>query len=643
MAEFGYAGEILKIDLSSRKVKREDTSHYSSKFIGGKGLAAKIYWDMVPPDARALSPENALIFATGPTTTFQGIAGCRWQVSGKSPMHEPEAFSTGNMGGKWGPALKAAGFDALVVSGKADRPVYIYIRDGEIQIKDASALIGKSSFDTIDDLRTELGQDISVVTIGPGGEHEVVYATAFADEGASGGAGMGAVMGSKNLKAIAVAGSQVIAAAEPARLEKIKERAKYFRGPPPDPNAPNPWAFGGVTFNEECWGCGLYCNRQMYFAEKGRKYKAFCQQTGIYTPAVMKHYGEWKPAQLLALRLCDANTLDSAVMAPMIKWMLDCYKEGVMGEKETGLPLSQLGTEEFIEKLTHMIAFREGFGDALARGLKYAAQSLGKKAEEIALRYVATRSYECQDYDPRLFFTTSIFYATEPRRAIDQLHGCSILMMKWLAWYNKMPGSLCSTENMTEAARRYWGSETAADFSTWEGKALAAKKIQDRCFAKDSLILCDLMWPMMITGVAEEAVGDPSMESQIYSAITGHETDEAGLARFGERIACLQRAIHLRQGWGGRSNDLLLDYFFEEPLKQGAIFFNPDAILPGPKGKTISKLGTVVERDKFEQIKTDFYKLRGWDTATGYPTKATLTDLGLEDVAADLEKRNLVA
>jgi aldehyde:ferredoxin oxidoreductase len=641
MAGFGYAGAILKVDLASGRHTREDTSQYADKFIGGKGLAAKIYWDMVPPEARALSPENCLIFTTGPTTTFQGIAGCRWQVSGKSPMHEPEAFSTGNMGGKWGPALKAAGFDAVVVSGKADRPVYIYIRDGAVQIKNASSLVGKNTFDTIDDLRGELGQDVSVLTIGPGGEHEVVYATTFADEGASGGAGLGAVMGSKNLKAIAVAGSLDIPAADPARLEKIKERIKYFRGPPPDPNRPTPWSFGGVTFNENCWGCGLDCTRQMYFAEKGRKYKAFCQQTGIYTPAVMAHYGEWKPAQLKALRLCDANTLDSSVMAPMIKWLMDCYKEGVMSEKETGLPLSQLGTEEFIVTLTDMISYRRGFGDALARGIKYAAESLGPKAVEIALRYVATRSYECQDYDPRHFYTTAIFYATEPRRAIDQLHGCSILAMRWLGWYNKTVPSLCSTENMIEAARRYWGSAAAADFSTWEGKALAAKKIQDRCFAKDSLILCDLMWPMMITNVPQEPVGDPSMESQIYSAITGLETDEAGLARFGERIASLQRSIHLRQGWGGRKNDLLLDYFHEEPLKQGALFFNPDAIIPGPKGKVISKLGTVVERDDFEQLKTDFYKLRGWDVATGYPTKATLVDLGLKEVATDLEKRNL--
>jgi aldehyde:ferredoxin oxidoreductase len=379
----------------------------------------------------------------------------------------------------------------------------------------------------------------------------------------------------------------------------------------------------------------------MYFAEKGRKYKSFCQQTGIYTPAVMEYYGEWKPAQLKALRLCDANTLDSAVMAPMIKWLMDCYKEGVMSEKETGLPLSQLGTEEFIETLTDMISYRKGFGDALARGLKYASEAIGKKAEEIALRYVATRSYECQDYDPRHFYTTAIFYATEPRRAIDQLHGCSILAMRWFGWYSKAMPSLCSTENMIEAARRYWGSAAAADFSTWEGKALAAKKIQDRCFAKDSLILCDLTWPMMITNVPEEPVGDPSMESQIYSAITGHETDEAGLARFGERIANLQRAIHLRQGWGGRKNDLLLDYFHEQPLKQGALFFNPDAIIPGPNGKVISKIGTVVKRDDFEKLKTDFYGLRGWDVTTGYPTKATLTDYGLADVAADLEKRNL--
>src|ERR1035437_2079713 len=231
MAEFGYAGEILKVNLSNRSLIRENTADYSRKYLGGRGFAAKLFWDMVPPEAKGLDPENCIIFTTGPTTGFFGIAGCRWQVCGKSPLHDPEAFSYGNLGGKWGPALKSAGFDAIAVQGKADRPGYIYIRDGLVQIRDASALRGKGAFDTMDDIRAEVGQDVSVTAIGPGSENQIVYATVVADEGASGGGGMGAVMGSKNLKAIAVAGSKSPVAADPARLKQIEARIKYFRGP----------------------------------------------------------------------------------------------------------------------------------------------------------------------------------------------------------------------------------------------------------------------------------------------------------------------------------------------------------------------------------------------------------------------------
>jgi aldehyde:ferredoxin oxidoreductase len=182
----------------------------------------------------------------------------------------------------------------------------------------------------------------------------------------------------------------------------------------------------------------------------------------------------------------------------------------------------------------------------------------------------------------------------------------------------------------------------AADFSTYEGKALAAKKIQDRCYAKESLILCDLAWPMMSVNHPADHVGDPTMENRIYSAITGRETDEPGLARIGERICNLQRAIHLRQGWEGRKEDRILDYYHDEPLKQGDVFFNPDAIVPGPEGARISKLGFKVDRDDFERLKTEYYRLRGWGIETGFPTSNRLAEVGLSDITDTLAERNLL-
>jgi aldehyde:ferredoxin oxidoreductase len=637
MGEAGYAGEILKIDLTRRSATRENTSDYAAKYIGGRGLAARLYWDMVPAGAGSLSPENCMIFTTGPTTGFSGIAGCRWQICARSPIHDPEAFSYGNLGGRWGTSLKAAGFDAVTVQGKADCPVYIYIHDGEFEIRDATAFRGLSTFDTQDSIRASLGQDVSVATTGPAGENGVVFATVLADEGASAGAGLGAVMGAKNLKAIAVSGNRPIKAAHPERLRNIVEHIKKLREGRPD--RPSPWSVAGVTFRDDCYGCSLGCNRQMYLAEKGRRYKSFCQQTTIYAKAANSYFnqikdnsGELGEVKLRALRLCDAYSLDSSAMEPVISWLIDCYREGLITEKETGLPLSKAGGPEFIEVLTRLIAYSNGFGDILARGLLPASRSIGTQSVEVMYRHVSTRSSEARDYDPRLFITTALLYATEPRRPINQLHGVSIAVMAWASWLRKAPGSFLTTDDIREVGRRFWGGEIAADFSTYEGKARAAKMIQDRCHAKDSLILCDLIWPMMSVSPLEH-VGDPSLECQIYSAVTGRETSMEELLKMGERIANLQRAIHIRQGWRGRKDDVILDYYHDKPLKEGDNFVSPDGSMPGPQGKVISRLGCVVEREKFEQMKTEYYKLRGWDVDSGYPTLSRLKELGLEDAA----------
>jgi aldehyde:ferredoxin oxidoreductase len=235
--------------------------------------------------------------------------------------------------------------------------------------------------------------------------------------------------------------------------------------------------------------------------------------------------------------------------------------------------------------------------------------------------------------------------ATEPRRPISQLHGISgNVLISWCSWARQLEGAFFSTDDLRLAAQRFWGGEMAVDFSTYEGKALAAKKVQDRSCAQESLVLCDVHWPMTVTSAKYPRghVGDPSIESRIYAAITGQETAEEELYRIGERIFNLIRVVQLRQGWGGRDGDRLLEYFFTHPLKQGEVFFNPDAVMPGPEGKIISRLGAVLDRGEFEKMKTDYYRRRGWDTATGFPTRAKLDGLGLNNIAGDLKNRGLL-
>jgi aldehyde:ferredoxin oxidoreductase len=476
-----------------------------------------------------------------------GLAGCRWIVAGKSPARQPEAFLTTS--GKWGSALKC-GYDALAVQGRAEKPAYLFIHDGNIEIRDASAIWdGQLSKPAM--LSSELGKGVSVLAIGQAAENQVAFATALAEGGASVSGGMGSIMGSKRLKAIAVAGSHRPKAAHPERLQKLVELLRQIRGSALE--VPSPWRVPGVTVKENCYGCGIGCSRHAYPGDKGRRFKSFCQATGVYSKLAMDYFGKWNEVQLKAIQLCDGYGLDTAVMAPLILWLVNCYREGLVSEKETGLPFSKAGSEEFIEILTRKIALREGFGDTLARGTLEAAESLGNKAKALTVKYVATGTNENKDYDPRLILTTALLIATEPRKPVAQLHGISgNVLITWTSWARGIKDAFFTTDALREAACRFWGGPMAVDFSTYEGKALAAKKVQDRSYAQESLILCDLHWPMIVANFAGGLVGDPSLESQILWAITGQEIDEAGLNRMGERIGNLQRAVLLRQGWGGR-------------------------------------------------------------------------------------------
>ncbi len=231
MPEYGYAGAILKVDLSDGKVSELDTSLYTDRFLGGRGIAAKIYWDETSPETGALDPDNCLICITGPLAGFTRFAGCRWQICGKSPAMEPESFSYANLGGSWGAWLKYAGYDGLVVKGRADSPVYLMIEDGRVEIRDAAFLWGRTTIKAQEVLQAELGRDVRVLTIGPAGENLVSFSTVLAAEGASGSSGFGSVMGSKNLKAVVVKVDKKIrpVAANPDKLRSLADRVYQLR------------------------------------------------------------------------------------------------------------------------------------------------------------------------------------------------------------------------------------------------------------------------------------------------------------------------------------------------------------------------------------------------------------------------------
>ncbi len=264
----------------------------------------------------------------------------------------------------------------------------------------------------------------------------------------------------------------------------------------------------------------------------------------------------------------------------------------------------------------------------------------GIKATEL-LYDTITASGEVITYTPKTFITTAILYAVESRQPIQQLHEVSRISRPWLQWAKKMPDANLSSSVYRAIAKRFWGSELAVDYSTYEGKALAAKMIQDRQLARECLILCDHYVPILYVEHSADHVGDPTIDSKIFSAITGRDTTEEELYRAGERLLNLQRAILAREGHRGREGDILPEACFTVPLEKERL--NPDVLLPGKNGEIISRKGAVLDKEKFQKMLGEFYELRGWDRETGLQKKAQLDNLGLHDVARDLAARGLLS
>ncbi|MEE8174501.1 MAG: aldehyde ferredoxin oxidoreductase N-terminal domain-containing protein [Dehalococcoidia bacterium] len=642
MATFGYAGKILRVDLSSGSRADLSTMDYADRFLGGRGIAAKIYWDQVSPEVSAFDEGNSLIFATGPLAGVSTVGGSRWQVCGKSAASTPEQFSYCNLGGHWGAQLKFAGYDAIVVQGKSEKPVYLFLDGETVELKDASALWGRSAIETREILKSELGSSARVVAIGPAGENMAIMATLLADNDSSGSGGLGAVMGSKKLKAIVVRGAgKGVKVAHPERLRELVGYYRELKRMPLTVTMTGGRDLRARMKKDVCYGC-LGCGRRTYEAEDGQKGKFMCGSSLLYQSRALKYYGEWTDVPFYANKLCDSYGLDTQAIDLMISWLQACYKAGILTDENTGIPLSQVGSLEFIETLLRKVSLREGIGDVLAQGIVKAADSIGSGAREQLgnTGHFSKADYK-EGYGPRLYITHALLYALEPRTPIQQLHEVGLTVSKWANWASRTAEANAFSDAVRAIARKFWGSEVAADFSTCEGKALAAKMIQDRQYAKECLILCDFLWPIIDLDYSQGDVGDPSLESKILSAVTGSEVDEQGLYAIGERVFNLQRAILVRDGRWGRDYDSLPDHCFTAPLEYD--FVNRECLVPGKDGEIISRKGSVVDRAEFERMKDEYYQLRQWDVATGLQTRAKLEQLGLRDVAQDLEHRELIA
>lgn len=633
-----YAGKILHIDLSSGAIENIDTATYAQRFVGGRGVASAIYWDEIPPEAPFDDERNRLILAMGPLSGMPGgLGGSRWGIFGKSPLPAPrhggrDHLCYGNLGGGFGAELRFAGWDGMVVAGKAERPVSIAIHDDTVEIKPADELWGKGSVEAMARVKEQAPRRSKAMAIGQAGENLVPLATVFADGDASCSGGMGAVMGAKNLKAVVVRGSdRKVKVADRERLKQIERQVRASGRGNVKVWGMDFMARGPKTRKLPCYGCMAHCLRVKYTADSGVSGKFMCQSRFFYMSHAWGYYGEDNDVPFLANRICDEYGIDTWEVQSLLEWLLLCHGKGVVSEEECGLDFSKVGSLEFIEALVKMVSLRQGFGELLAQGAFGAARERGGDAEAVHTN--------TDPYDPRYCTVNTLLFPFEPREPIQQLHEAGLVLSQWSSWAKGIEEAHISSDVFRGIAERFWGSVAAADMTTLAGKAEAAKRIQERQFAKEAIGVCDWMFPLIDVPKGDDKVGDPSFESRILSAVLGLWYSEAGLYRVGERVFNLQRAILLREGHRARDDDYLPGEWHRRAIETHVA--DPELLAPGPEGEVTSQLGRRTELSDFHQVRDEYYELRGWDVPTGLPSRELLAELDLADVAEDLAARGL--
>jgi aldehyde:ferredoxin oxidoreductase len=663
----GWVGKILRVDLTTRKISETSTFDYVPKFLGGRGLGAKICWDEVPSEVGAFDPENRIVFATGPLQGTLAPTSGRFMVLGKAPQTGPvESFTRSGVGGHFAPELKWAGYDAVVIQGKASKPVYLWITDQKVELLDATRLWGLDTYQTQQMIWKLHGPKTRIMVIGKAGENRSRIACILTDSGdASGQGGFGGVMGSKNLKAIAVRGTGSVTVAKPKDLMEIIHSVqrlfsrKPFRSNPYQPEEKNfkynIWGGGygrgslsllpGELLDlcndpssgyfqkpDGCFACPVSCRSHV----KGPDIIngiAFCAQSYMYLES-MVHQPEKGYSKITwqAAKLADLLGINAYELMAIIPWLSDCYREKLITEEGTGLPLKEIGSWKFISTLLQKIANREGFGDLLAEGGQRAATKLGGKAEKLSQMYYP-RMGKFAGYREHWVYlggfptgyavpALALMWVLDNR---DAMVSHSFISMLWGAAFTVGQNALTAVPEkiipvLKPVMKAVYGSEKAAEFVQPDGKGLnwkwaapIVKRYHEHSLLKDSYIVCDILFPYLFNANSANHVGDTSFESRLYSAVTGEEMNEEESYRKGEMLSTLERALAARDG-RTRQDDILHGIYFEKEDAGGRKYL----------------------REDLERSKSEYYRLMGWDVKSGTPTRSTLEQLGLKDVAEGL-------
>jgi len=618
---YGWRGTVLRVDLTREKITKQPLDkEVAAKFIGGRGLNSKVLFDEVKPGIDPLGPENVLCLSSGPLTGTSVSLSSRIEVSTLSPYSG--ILGDGNSGGDFPTVLRRAGYDQIIITGRASNPKYLWINDGTVELRDASDLWGRTTWETNDMLHEELGKDIRTMSIGQAGENLVRFACTVFDKHCTAARGSGAVCGSKNLKAIATRGNGKVELAKPDEFEKLaREDREYFLkdkfqreihkygthlgvirwGPDyryfkkslrpeeiPDGLKPEGWKKYELG-RYGCHGCVVAC-KDVFQIPKG-KYKGevgksleyetiFCLgiNCGILDPLAIMEMGN----------LADKYGLDTIPLGNTIAFAKELYNRRIITKEDTGgLSLDWENADDQIE-LLHQTALREGFGNLIAEGMYSLAKIIGRGAMDYCY-HVKGLSRGPPNYPVGIF---TLAHATSTRGA-DHLRGRS-----WA-----------------------FGENDPHLFPEWVKKGLVSTEpVPALVISENAVTLTDMIgrckgsvnnWPAAVPLVFKYPLWDGL--AKLLTAETGFNYDAAKIVEAAERVYTIERAFLIRQG----------------------ITRKHDRLVTRPNRK-----GTQEEKQDLEEhakMLTEYYKMRGWDSENGVPTRQTLKRLGLKYVADEIE------
>ncbi|MFX0196365.1 MAG: aldehyde ferredoxin oxidoreductase family protein [Candidatus Hodarchaeota archaeon] len=609
----GYMHKILRVDLTNGKITEEVPEDKVLKdYLGGAGLATKYLLEEVKKGTDPLGPDNKLIFMTGPLTGTASTSAGRYDVVAKSPL--TGLWGHANSGGYWAKDFKRSGFDGIIFEGKSPKPVYLVTNEGKAELKDASHLWGKGVFETTRLIKEELGNEFNVACIGIAGENLVKYAAIINDlHRAAGRCGMGTVMGSKNLKAIAAKGTAKIEIANADEFREVTKKCRDLvnesfvkmafetygtagmvdiiieQGGYPTRNwqtgvFPNIDNINGVAIVDKilvdrkaCFACPIRCGRGVEvkmgpYACKGEgpEYEsvgalgAMCDIDNL--DAITK-----------AHILCNDLGLDTISAGATIAFAMECFEKGILTKAETDGIAIRFGNPKVMVELVNKIAKREGIGDLLAEGTRIMSEKLGKESEKFAIH---VKGLELAAYDPRAAKITGLSYVTANRG------GCHMTAYVQGPTFLQMPFPIIKD------------SEIGDVLVENPEEAKIVKDLEDVFAVFDAVGICKFIGLVLPT----------DLWARMIETATGEKFDEDHFRKTGERIYNLQRIFNTREGLT-RADDTLPHRLLKEPLPEGPA-----------EGQVVN----------LEPLLDAYYGIRGWDKNTGHVTPEKIKELGLD-------------